>query len=506
MPLARILTRFPEQAGALSQELRQHGYTVEFSNPEAPGNAPADLEIDFEICAEPDAVGRATQLADQFHADVAISPGVLQEVPMERETPVEVAEPMAFRTDQERISEPTAKPVESTIEELDHVHNPVVEFENRSRFEEQREFQEWSEFQEQSPEPNPLPQNVIPLPADLLAEPALPNHFSTSQAAEAEEKTAFDDEFDLMRAAPDSETHDESATELLTQLGKKSATLSHEAFEAGQQMWHKFQEWTRAGWRIAQRVAEQGREQLNLRREQIKAHRQQKVLEFEKKQALARERAAELEAAREAAAARLQQLLRERGGLTDSQPVPPQKTEAAAPIPPRVTRPEWKAFVPRFTLPFTQTHRPQVEAVATGVAAACALFIVGLAVASFHARPAISGTVATSSSTQPASRGVTVQSGGVTLKPGQAVSAGVTLRPSPAAPITRAQKPTPTQSARGRDVTVRNIAAAHKPTPRRGNSERIGDDVVIRHFGAQVNPPAQSAPRAQLKHYSDLDN
>jgi hypothetical protein len=30
MPLARILTRFPEQADALSQELRQHGYTVEF--------------------------------------------------------------------------------------------------------------------------------------------------------------------------------------------------------------------------------------------------------------------------------------------------------------------------------------------------------------------------------------------------------------------------------------------------------------------------------------------
>ena len=90
MPLARILTRFPEQADALSQELRQHGYTVEFSSPELAGKSPADLEIDFELCAEPDALSRASELADQLHADVAVSPGILDRPLLER---VEAAQP-----------------------------------------------------------------------------------------------------------------------------------------------------------------------------------------------------------------------------------------------------------------------------------------------------------------------------------------------------------------------------------------------------------------------------
>jgi len=485
MPLARILTRFPEQANALSQELRQHGYTVEFSNPEAAGKPSADLEIDFEICAEPDALNRATELADEFHADVAISPGVLQELPVTGEATVEVAEPALSASAQHSILEPASvTPIESAQQEEDHVQETVVEFRNPAV------------------EPEPLPPNVIPMPADLLAEPDTPPDFLNSEHEQTQQNTPFDDELDLMRAAPASEARDESATELLTQLGKKSATLTHAAGEAAQQIGQHLQKWTREGWTLAQRIAEQGREQLNLRKEQIKTQRQRKVLEFEKKQALAQERAAELEAAREAAAIRLQQLLRERGGLTDSQPVPPQKAVNPAPMPDPLVPAQQKVFVPRFRIPFTKTHRPQVEAVAMGVAAACALFVVGLAVASFHARPAISDTVQSSTST-PTSHGVTVKGGGVTVKAGEPASAGVTLPPTPTA-----QKPTPTGSARVSDVTVRKVAAASKPTPRRGgNSERIGDDVVIRHFGAaQVSSPTHSAPRAELKHYSDLDN
>jgi hypothetical protein len=488
MPLARILTRFPEQANALSQELRQHGYTVEFSNPEAAGKPPADLEIDFEICAEPDALGRATELADEFHADVAISPGVLEEFPSIREATVEPAEPARSAHVQESTLQPAAvTPIESAQPEAEHVHETVIEFPKHPR------------------EPEPLPANVIPMPADLLAEPATPPYFAASEQEEIQQNTAFDEELDLMRAAPASEPRDESATELLAQLGKKSATLSHAATEAAQHIGQHLRKWTRAGWALAQRMGENGREQLSLRKEQIKAQRQRKALELEKKQALAQERAAELEAAREAAALRLQQLLRERGGLTDTQPVPPQK--AADPIPMPVVPAEQKAFIPRFRIPFTQSHRPQVEAVAMGIAAACALFVVGLAVASFHARPAISDTVQTSTSTQPAAHGVTVRGGGVTVNAGEPASAGVTLRPSPATPTVVAQKPASNQSARASDVTVRNLAAARKPTPRRGGaSERIGDDVVIRHFGTPVSVPTQSAPRAQLKHYSDLDN
>jgi hypothetical protein len=490
MPLARILTRFPEQANALSQELRQHGYTVEFSKPEAAGTLPADLEIDFEICAEPDALERATELADEFHADVAISPGVLKEFPVARQAASEVGEPVLPASAQETNLEPAAiSSLDIPRQEEDHIHEAAIE------------------LSQQGAEPEPLPPNVISMPVDLLAEPAMPPQFSALQPEQAQQNTPLDDEIDLMRAAPASEARDQSATELLAELGKRSATLKHAATEAGQQIWHRLEKWTRTGWISAQRIAEQGREQLNRRKEQFKVQRQQKVLEFERKQALAQERAAELEAAREAAATRLQQLLRERGGLTDSQPVPPQKTVEPAPMPAPVVPSEQKVFVPRFRIPFSQTHRPQVEAVAMGVAAACALFVVGLVVASFHARPAISGTVQTSSSTQPASPGVTVKGGGVTLKAGEPASSGVTLRPSAPVSGVAPQKPTPTQSARVTDVTIRNVAAAHKPTPHRaGNSERIGDDVVIRHFGTPVSAPTQSAPRAQLKHYSDLDN
>src|SRR6185437_6458859 len=113
MPLARILTRFPEQADALSQELRQHGYTVEFSTPELAGKSPADLEIDFEICAEPDALTRASELADRIHADVAVSPGVLDQPVRERveETPFEQVEP-AQRPNNVLPFESAAKPRE----------------------------------------------------------------------------------------------------------------------------------------------------------------------------------------------------------------------------------------------------------------------------------------------------------------------------------------------------------------------------------------------------------
>ena len=51
---------------------------------ELAGESPADLEIDFELCAEPDALSRASELADQLHADVAVSPGILDRLLLER--------------------------------------------------------------------------------------------------------------------------------------------------------------------------------------------------------------------------------------------------------------------------------------------------------------------------------------------------------------------------------------------------------------------------------------
>src|ERR1700748_789659 len=77
MPLARILTTFPERAESLAQQLRDHGYTVEFLSPEKAGMLRADLEIDFEICDQKVVLRRAAELANKLHTDIAVSPEAL---------------------------------------------------------------------------------------------------------------------------------------------------------------------------------------------------------------------------------------------------------------------------------------------------------------------------------------------------------------------------------------------------------------------------------------------
>ncbi|HET9183853.1 MAG TPA: hypothetical protein VFP59_17115 [Candidatus Angelobacter sp.] len=478
MPLARILTRFPEQAGALSQELRQHGYTVEFSTPELSGKPPADLEIDFEICAEPDALSRAAELAEQFHADVAISPGVLQRQDVRQEP-----EPLTAESLPERLELPVAKAAPAT----EPAEEPV-----------------W--------EPEPLPsaaETITPEePEEVVHANVVPIRGESFESQQAPRKTAVDDELDLVNAATpttatgDENAHEETATELLARMGEKSATLLHAAGVAGQQAWGMARNWTNDLRMAATRLSQEGRERLNVRKEEWKAQHQQKLLDLEKRRVLAQERAAELEAAREAAAIRLQELLRERGGLVDAQPAPPQKIVNRAPVFPAAAAAEWFR---RIRIRFARPQSPQMQAVIMGVAAACLLFVVGLAVASFHARPAISSTIQQPTAVQPGYNGVTVQSGGVTVHTG--APTGATASTAPASPPLQAEtrNPAAAQHSRTSDVTIRNFTAARKPSPARaGGSEHIGNDVTIRHFTAQG--PARSAPRAELKHYSDLSN
>ena len=78
MPLARIFTHHPERTAALSSQLQQQGYTVEVASPDQLDLAPADLEIEFELCERADVLERAAGLADEFQADIAVAPGVIQ--------------------------------------------------------------------------------------------------------------------------------------------------------------------------------------------------------------------------------------------------------------------------------------------------------------------------------------------------------------------------------------------------------------------------------------------
>lgn len=542
MPLARILTRNPEQAGALSNELRQHGYTVEFSNPESAGKPPADLEIDFEICAEPDALSRAAELADNLHTDVAVSPGVLvmpkpvtpvaeelDENPAEQVTagsfarnndvtvqgpplaaleeiaPVEErvleaepVEPMPLAA-MKNVSEMDADlPASTALEEVKYAQEPQMH---------DPEIHDSRVDGSQMEEETAIPE--VTLPADMLAESVEEQHPHSFMQPAA---TAFDDEVEIARAASPSHTDPGEKNQFLAHAGEKSAAALESATDAGKEIWSAARERTQDLWMTVRERSAEYRERLRVMRAEREAERQYKLLQLEKRRESAEQRAVELEGARQAAAARLQALLRERGALTEAQPAPPQRIEVPVVITPapRAEKPAWRrVFQHKITIPFSRTYRPEVEAVLMGVAAACAFVVLGLAVASFHARPAISGSFK-----QPATsaNGVTVQSGGVTLKagtPATPVSQRV-AQPAPVRTQAVAQKPAPAvhQPAES-DVTVRHFPTAAKPNPaRESGSKNVADDVVIRHFGTQqVTPPAQqTAPQAGLKHYSDLDN
>jgi len=523
MPLARILTRFPEQAGALCEELRQHGYTVEFSSPEVVDKPPADLEIDFELCAEPDALSRATDLADQLQADVAVSPGVLQmpraaepspspemqhdafTVQADEALPPSNVIPISFQEDRE-FSHPEATHLEA--EESAHFHATHLE-----------EQLSHSEATAAPIESLPAPLHEVIVPADMLTEPAEPAVHAESYPEpvhqyQSHDADLADESADVEEVPPASLPASESARELLARSGRKSATLLNAGREAGKQLWESTRSLALSFWVSALESRQEWRERLNARREASYEERLKKIKDLEKRRAIAEERAAELEAAREAAAARLQQLLRERGGLTENQSAPPEKVVSELPV----AQPSSRGFsvqnlFSRIRFPFSATHRPQLEAVFMGVAAACSLFVLGLAVASFHAGPAISSSIQQPKSTSNGN-GVTVQSGvqngGVTVKAGTPTpvpTAKAASRPSPAAHSQAQGSPSGVQRSTDGDVTIRNYPAPVKPSPRRnGNSDYFGSDVTIRHLGAQPAAATQSAPRAELKHYSDLDN
>src|SRR5437899_12149336 len=95
MPLARIFTRNPERTTDLSRQLQQQGYSVEVVSPDQAHLAPADLEIEFEVCERADVLERAGDLATELGADVAVAPGTLQPAVQPVAEPTRSAAPVA---------------------------------------------------------------------------------------------------------------------------------------------------------------------------------------------------------------------------------------------------------------------------------------------------------------------------------------------------------------------------------------------------------------------------
>src|SRR5205807_8182574 len=80
MALARIITRFPEEAHELVESLRSRGFEVQTESPGKISPQPADLEITIEECDAEEALQRATSVQDAcaFVMMGAITGGVQQ--------------------------------------------------------------------------------------------------------------------------------------------------------------------------------------------------------------------------------------------------------------------------------------------------------------------------------------------------------------------------------------------------------------------------------------------
>jgi hypothetical protein len=145
---------------------------------------------------------------------------------------------------------------------------------------------------------------------------------------------------------------------------------------------------------------------------------------------------------------------------------------------------------------------PPLRPILTGAAVTTLFIIMGIWLAVFHSsrRPLASTTT---------SKGVTLQTGGVTLPavPAKAQAA------QPSAATTQA-KPQPGQTAQS--TQAQSAGTVAKPSPRvrqarlvaEQSEKQIGDDVVIRHYSrpAPTQKPKQAGQQAGLKHFSDLEN
>jgi len=468
MPVARIFTVHPERTDALLKQLESEGYSVEIVRPESTA-APADLEIDFEIYPEEHALDRAAELAEHLHADIAVAPGV------------ELSRREAVEQPATKSLEPLPAPAPQPAAPTAQIEAPV---------------------QLEASAPG-LVRQADTSPAQPVASPPKKEDVSVPPAVWMAAAGP-------VRQQPQAIARDTAAREPERASIQRSNEEPADLFAATVESDSRAQKALRslaAAWDAARHLGHEYKQRLDLRMAEIKAERQRRLLELEKRKAALQERANELQAARDAASARLQELLRERGGEPAAAPAIPEDAVSAPTVAAQQdgqpASPGAASWPTQLSLWLGRRRAPQTQAILTGVAAMAALFVLGLALASFRPRPALSNSL------DHPYQGVTVQTGGVTIKPSASPHAGNTPRPSPA---------------------VRGPEAAGKQSPARkaapGKRTKFGDDVTVQQFtrkssgggagtGAgdvtvrkmqQPKPAPKSTPQAGLKHISDLDN
>jgi hypothetical protein len=577
MPLARILTRNPDRTADLSSQLKQQGYSVEVVRPDQTNLSPADLEIEFEVCERADVLDRAADLASELGADVAVAPGVLQMPPKPVAEPIMygstapqpvVPDPIApepVLSSQKIMAEPEPETVvlsqsQAAVErseerdperEFEAAFAPVIEMPATTQASnevadvpvadmpvvEQHEPMPPVAFMEESPGLEPIAaapiaerqseQHDAPVPIVFpeQSRPADPMPYLAQLTPFSGRSTRTDADKDRQQNASPVRPRESSQVQV---RGKKAL---QDGARVAAQTWAGALALAASTRASVRDHFQEYRKRAQVRSAEARAEHAARLLDLEQRRTEAHQRAAELELAREQAAARLMELVREREpGLPPErvreqmsfEPVVPKQSQPSPSfyMPPMQER--WRAVPPvaaskrepavsptRAAITATpmelwRSINPPWRAVLTGAAVVTAVFIISIAVTLgvFHSsRPPLASTT-----THP-SNGVTLQTGGpsgVTLQTG-------TPKQQAAAPQA---KPQPGQSESATQAQAGGTVA--KPSPRvrqaqlvaEQSEKQIGDDVVIRHYSRPMptQKPKQSGQQAGLKHFSDLEN
>jgi hypothetical protein len=562
MPLARILTRNPERTTDLSSQLKQQGYSVEVARPDQANLAPADLEIEFEVCERADVLDRAADLASELGADVAVAPGILQM------TPKPAAEPIMYGSTapQPVVSQPIA--AEPAAENVMHLESQtVVERDPERDFEaafapviempaaaqasnevfdvpvmEQAPMPPVA-FMDETPAVEPrAAAPIVQQPAEAdHAEHAVPEPIIFPEPPRAADPMPYlaqltpfsgrtnrsdvEREEKKQNAAPTAPPREHS------QIPERGKRILQDGARVAAQTWAGAVALAASTKASVRDHFEEYRKRAQVRSAEARAEHAARLLDLEQRRAEAHQRAAELELAREQAAARLMELVRQREpGLPpervrESMPFEPaaaaqsqtsssyyqrppaqDRRREAPPIAASKREPvsPARAAITATPLALWRSIHPPLRPILTGAAAVTALFIVGIALGLFHSSPAPMASTAT----HPSSNGVTVQTG--------VQNAGVTVQAGPAKSQPTATTAQATQQPGQPAQTQSAGTTATKPSPRVGQThlvaeqseKQIGDDVVIRHYSRPVptQKPKQSGQQAGLKHFSDLEN
>lgn len=559
MPLARIFTRNPEGTADLSGQLRQQGYTVEVARPDQTNLAPADLEIEFEICERADVLDRAANLATELDADVAVAPGILQ--------------PAIQRADEPGIKA-VAEPVAGNVVELKA--HPELERDPEREFEAAfAPVVEMPAAMQASPEVVDIPvmeHEPMP-PVAFLDEPAAPPHAATAEMPERYPVTFHEparsaDPMPYLAQltpfstpAPRTEEQPQAAANRVkepSQIQLQGKKVLQDGAKAAAQAWASALALASSTTASVRDHFEEYKKRAQVRSAEARAQHAARLLDLEQRRAEAQQRASELEAAREAAAARLMELVRQRDPGLPKESLPkeglpkeslpkesllkeglPQEAFASESLPQQPWRDATavERRVPAQRIPsqsmyermpdkddrrrvpaaaqaqeparkharsanpikLWRTMNPQLRPVLAGAAVVTAIFIMGIVLGLFHSRAPLANPA------DHASNGVNATTGGVTLHAG-------TAKPQAAQPVAAPHtqaKPQPAQPAQAATTVT-------KPSPRvrqahlvaQQSEQEIGDDVVIRHFSRPVptQKPKQAGQQAGLKQFSDLDN